>query len=106
MRIEVGPRDVEQGTCVAARRDRPGKEGKQFGVPLETQGFVAAVQKLLDDVQVRCAALSLAAHPHFHSMAFRRPGPQRFLLESGQIIWLCHCDHSPESLIVGCVALQ
>lgn len=52
VRIEVGPRDVEQGTCVAARRDRPGKEGKQFGIPLEPQGFVSAVEKLLDEVQV------------------------------------------------------
>jgi prolyl-tRNA synthetase len=24
LRIEVGPRDVEQGTCVLARRDMPG----------------------------------------------------------------------------------
>lgn len=52
VRIEVGPRDVDQGTCVAARRDRPGKEGKQFGVPLDPRGFVGAVQKLLDEVQV------------------------------------------------------
>ena len=52
MRIEVGPRDVEQGTCVAARRDRPGKEGKQFGIPLDPQGFAGAVQTLLDEVQV------------------------------------------------------
>lgn len=52
VRIEVGPRDVEQGTCVAARRDRPGKEGKQFGIPLEPQGFVAAVKIIMDEVQV------------------------------------------------------
>jgi prolyl-tRNA synthetase len=25
LRVEVGPRDVEQGTCVLARRDMPGK---------------------------------------------------------------------------------
>ena len=56
MRIEVGPRDVEQGTCVAARRDRPGKEGKQFGIPLDPQGFVGAVEKLLEEVQVCCIA--------------------------------------------------
>ncbi len=52
VRIEVGPRDVEQGTCVAARRDQPGKEGKQFGIPLDPQGFVGAVQQMLDEVQV------------------------------------------------------
>jgi hypothetical protein len=25
LRVEVGPRDVEQGTCVLARRDMPGE---------------------------------------------------------------------------------
>ena len=46
MRVEVGPRDVQQGACVMARRDRPGKEGKMFGVPMEAGAFVAAVQVL------------------------------------------------------------
>ncbi|CAL8460590.1 g119 [Coccomyxa elongata] len=50
VRVEVGPRDVAQGTCVAARRDRPGKEGKQFGIPLEPAGFVASMRQLLDEV--------------------------------------------------------
>ncbi|PSC72151.1 prolyl-tRNA synthetase [Micractinium conductrix] len=51
LRVEVGPRDVEQGTCVAARRDVRGKEGKQMGVPLEPQAFVAYAQGLLDEIQ-------------------------------------------------------
>ena len=34
IRIELGPRDLAQGTCVLARRDFPGKEGKTVGVPL------------------------------------------------------------------------
>src|SRR5260370_11301368 len=34
IRIELGPRDLVQGTCVLARRDFPGKEGKTVGVPL------------------------------------------------------------------------
>jgi prolyl-tRNA synthetase len=34
IRIELGPRDLAQGTCVMARRDFPGKEGKTVGVPL------------------------------------------------------------------------
>ncbi len=44
MRVEVGPRDVQQGACVMARRDRPGKEGKMFGVPMEAGAFIEAVQ--------------------------------------------------------------
>ncbi|MGH9344928.1 MAG: proline--tRNA ligase [Terriglobia bacterium] len=30
LRIELGPRDVAKQSCVLARRDRPGKEGKTF----------------------------------------------------------------------------
>jgi prolyl-tRNA synthetase len=34
VRVELGPKDLAQGSCVLARRDLPGKESKQFGVPL------------------------------------------------------------------------
>jgi prolyl-tRNA synthetase len=34
IRVELGPKDLAQGACVLARRDLPGKESKQFGVPL------------------------------------------------------------------------
>ena len=30
LRIEVGPKDVDKGTVVLARRDVPGREGKAF----------------------------------------------------------------------------
>eukprot|EP00884_Botryococcus_braunii_P008844 jgi/Botrbrau1/17961/Bobra.50_1s0053.1 len=51
VRIEVGPRDVAQGAAVSARRDRPGKEGKAGGVPLDPEAFVLHVRVLLDEVQ-------------------------------------------------------
>mmetsp|Transcript_17617 Transcript_17617/g.52918 ORF Transcript_17617/g.52918 Transcript_17617/m.52918 type:complete len:554 (-) Transcript_17617:904-2565(-) len=51
VRVEVGPKDVAGNTCVVSRRDRPGKEGKQFGIPLEAAPFVAHVTGLLDEVQ-------------------------------------------------------
>ena len=35
VRVEIGPKDIEKAACVVARRDVPGKEGKQFGVPLD-----------------------------------------------------------------------
>jgi prolyl-tRNA synthetase len=34
VRVELGPKDLAQNACVLARRDVPGKEGKQMGVPL------------------------------------------------------------------------
>ncbi|MCS6852715.1 MAG: proline--tRNA ligase [Gemmataceae bacterium] len=34
VRVELGPKDLAQNACVLARRDQPGKESKQAGVPL------------------------------------------------------------------------
>lgn len=48
VRMEIGPKDVQNGSAALARRDMPGKEGKQF-VP--QAGIVAAVQDLLVDIQ-------------------------------------------------------
>ncbi len=47
----MGPRDVQQGTCVVSRRDQPGKVGKQFGVPLEPEAFISHVSGLLQEIQ-------------------------------------------------------
>jgi prolyl-tRNA synthetase len=35
VRVELGPKDLAKGACVLARRDLPGKEAKEMGVPLE-----------------------------------------------------------------------
>lgn len=48
LRIEVGPKDVDKGTVVLARRDVPGKEGKAF-VP--QAGLLDAVTELLARIQ-------------------------------------------------------
>jgi prolyl-tRNA synthetase len=34
LRVELGPKDLATSTCVLARRDLPGKEAKEMGVPL------------------------------------------------------------------------
>jgi prolyl-tRNA synthetase len=47
-RIEIGPKDVAKNSVALARRDIPGREGKQF-VPQE--GLADTVQNLLDEVQ-------------------------------------------------------
>jgi prolyl-tRNA synthetase len=51
IRIEVGPKDVAKGACVVARRDIPGKEGKEFGVSIETAALQSKIQTVLDDIQ-------------------------------------------------------
>lgn len=47
VRVEVGPKDVEKNSAAVARRDIPGKAGKQF-VPQE--GLVAHIQTTLDEI--------------------------------------------------------
>lgn len=49
IRIELGPRDLAQKTCVVARRDFPGKEGKTVGVPLDE--IPTRVVALLREIQ-------------------------------------------------------
>jgi prolyl-tRNA synthetase len=48
LRVEVGPKDVEKGTVVFARRDVPGREGKSFvpqaGIADAARSILAAIQ--------------------------------------------------------------
>ncbi|HEC35789.1 MAG TPA: proline--tRNA ligase, partial [Anaerolineae bacterium] len=62
LRIEIGPRDVEQDRVVLARRDRPGREGK---ITLPIEGLADVVQEMLDTIQAdlyRRAQAFLEAH--------------------------------------------
>lgn len=49
VRVEIGPRDVTDGSAAVARRDIPGRDGKQF-VPLEQ--LPRFVEELLEDIHV------------------------------------------------------
>ncbi|MBA4420760.1 MAG: proline--tRNA ligase [Anaerolinea sp.] len=48
LRIEIGPKDVEKGSVALARRDIPGRDGKQF---VSQEGLAAVVSNLLKDIQ-------------------------------------------------------
>ncbi len=48
LRLEIGPKDVEKNSVMAARRDIPGKPGKSF---LAQDNLAAQVQDLLDTIQ-------------------------------------------------------
>lgn len=47
VRIEIGPKDVEKGSVALARRDVPGKEGKQF---VSQEDLAARVRDLLTEI--------------------------------------------------------
>ena len=52
LRAEVGPRDLESGSCVVTRRDLPRGSGKvEGGLPLDPPAFASRVRDLLDEVQ-------------------------------------------------------
>ncbi len=48
LRMEVGPKDVQNGTVALARRDIPGKEGKSF---VSQTDIIATVSRMLNDIQ-------------------------------------------------------
>ncbi|KAK6117645.1 hypothetical protein DH2020_048607 [Rehmannia glutinosa] len=51
LRIEIGPRDVSSRSVVVSRRDIPGKQGKVFGISMESSTLVAYIKSKLDEVQ-------------------------------------------------------
>jgi prolyl-tRNA synthetase len=57
LRIEVGPRDVEKGSVMTARRDQPGKPGKKI-LPMEN--LPAQIGELLDEIQSALLAKATA----------------------------------------------
>jgi prolyl-tRNA synthetase len=57
LRLEIGPRDVAQGTVVLARRDVPGKGGK---LTVPRTGLSERVAALLEDIQAALYRRALA----------------------------------------------
>jgi len=57
LRIEIGPRDVEQESVILARRDVPGKAGKS-AAPMA--GLPGTVQRWLDTIQADMLAAATA----------------------------------------------
>ncbi len=57
LRIEIGPKDVEKGVVVLARRDRPGKEGKSV---VAREGAIVTIASMLEDIQLALLAKAKA----------------------------------------------
>jgi prolyl-tRNA synthetase len=93
IRVELGPKDLQKGACVLARRDLPGKESKEFGVPLESAAgrigeLLQAMQTALYDraKTYRDAAIQ----PCDDYSEFKKK------IEEGGF-FLCHWDGAPET---------
>ena len=59
LRMEVGPKDVEQDQAVLARRDVPGRDGKSIA---PQAGLLHAVHELLDTIQADLYRAAIAFH--------------------------------------------
>ncbi|XP_022887080.1 proline--tRNA ligase, chloroplastic/mitochondrial-like [Olea europaea var. sylvestris] len=60
LRIEIGPRDVSSGSVVVCRRDIPGKQGKVFGISMESSSLVPYVKDKLDEIQSTLLGLAMS----------------------------------------------
>jgi prolyl-tRNA synthetase len=89
VRVELGPKDLAQGACVLARRDLPGKEAKQMGVPLAEAP--ARIARMLQDMQ---AALLERARAFRDANSFEVNSYDEFkkkIEEPGGFLW-AHWD--------------
>jgi prolyl-tRNA synthetase len=87
VRVEVGPRDVQNNTVVLGRRDVPGKPGKQF-VPRD--GAVARIAELL--VEVQAAMLNAAREfrdANIHPVEGDYAAFQEILKDGWAYTWFC-----------------
>jgi prolyl-tRNA synthetase len=76
LRIEIGPRDIEAGTCLAARRD----SGEKLALPLD--GLAERARLLLDDIQ-RSLFEKARQNLDGHTYAAKSAGEVREIIESG-----------------------
>ena len=87
VRIEVGPKDVEKNSVALARRDVPGKEGKQF-VP--QAGLVEVVRALLDDIQASMLRQATAFRDaNIHEVVGDYTQFSEILKEAWALTWFC-----------------
>ncbi|MBL8796139.1 MAG: proline--tRNA ligase, partial [Planctomycetia bacterium] len=88
VRVELGPKDIEKNACVVARRDLPGKEGKEMGVPL-----AGAAQRIIEILKAMQTNLLEKARRHREANTFEVNTWDEFKtkIEEGGFLW-AHWD--------------
>lgn len=88
IRVELGPKDLQKNACVIARRDVPGKEGKEFGVPLD-----AAANRIGEMLKAMQAALYARAKAYRDAALVPCDSYDEFKQKiEGGGFFLCHWD--------------
>src|SRR6266481_6101059 len=94
VRVELGPKDLAANACVLARRDTPGKEGKQMGVPLAD-----APRRIVELLKTMQAALFDRAKKFRDANSFEVNSYDEFkkkIEEPGGFLW-AHWDGTRET---------
>jgi prolyl-tRNA synthetase len=94
VRVELGPKDLAKNACVLARRDLPGKEAKQFDVPLASaaERIVALLKAMQTDLLERARRFRDAASVEVNSYdEFKKK-----IDEPGGFLW-AHWDGTRET---------
>ena len=94
VRVELGPKDLEKNACVLARRDLPGKEAKEMGVPL-----AAAAARIVEHLKTMQKSLLEKARVFRDANSFEVNSYDEFkkkLEEPGGFLW-AHWDGTRET---------
>jgi prolyl-tRNA synthetase len=94
IRVELGPKDLANNACVLARRDLPGKESKEMGVPLASAA--TRIVELLKTMQIELLerAREFRAANSFHVETYDEF--KQKIEEPGGFLW-AHWDGTKET---------
>jgi prolyl-tRNA synthetase len=94
VRVELGPKDLAKGACVLARRDMPGRESKEVGVPLA--GAAARIGELLQAMQKNLFERARNYRDKNTHSVDSYEEFKKVIEEPGGFIW-AHWDGTPET---------
>jgi prolyl-tRNA synthetase len=86
LRLEVGPKDVEKGSVMAARRDIPGRDGK---VILPQSEVTARVKELLAEIQANLLQKAIAFRDSHIFEPTDYEDLKRIVAEGWAFAWWC-----------------
>lgn len=87
VRVEVGPKDVQQNTVGLARRDMPSKESKQF---VSQSGLAERVKDVLEELQANLLAQATAFRDsNIHEVVDDYPAFCEILKDAWALTWFC-----------------
>lgn len=94
IRVELGPKDIAKQACVVARRDVPGKAGKEFGIPLD--GAAKYIGEKLKEIQQALFDRAKAYRDEFSYEVNDWDEFKKKIEEPGGFLW-AHWDGTPET---------